>query len=59
MPLYSLIVADTPESLPLYKPMFVRKRPLESSVNTEAGCASETFIPGTNIPFVPPLDTGE
>ncbi len=54
-----MIVAFTPESSPLYTPMFVRKRPLERPVRSDTACASESFSPGTNIPFVPPPATGE
>ena len=58
-PSYSRIVAATPASLPLYTPMFVRKRPLESDVNTDTAYACDGFIPVTNIPFVPPPAIGE
>src|SRR5512134_317285 len=40
-------------------PRFVRKSPLERPVRTETGCASDDFIPGTNIPLVPPVAAGE
>src|SRR6266540_7572429 len=40
-------------------PTFVRNRPLDRPVNTETPCACDVFIPGTNIPLVPPPDTGE
>src|SRR4026209_1604597 len=39
--------------------MFVRNTPLDSPVNTDTAYACVTFIPGMNIPLVPPPATGE
>src|SRR5688572_25943580 len=39
--------------------MFVRNTPLDKPVNTDTAYAWDTFIPGMNIPLVPPPDAGE
>ena len=58
-PSKSRIVAVTPLSLGLYRPMFVRASPLTSPGSTASARAADGGSPGTNIPTNPPPAAGE